>query len=305
MSEYNGNGATAMRLVSIVDDVAVGAKMRRSGKSTRQRSDIQTPAGADEARNTIQEQRIVDDKKRACTTLNSMKSSTGMTDDEKPTTSVSSSLIKKDEDVLFGRGKAYYFEHYGNTYFRRLCADRLDQYRVASTRSKKVSIIYGILNDINALGGRFLKRDHNGCWHETSADIAKQKTGRTLRDALVKLKKDVMKTHEKKGVKRIPSPTISSSNVSLHSLGHQERLDMRQVVARQPCNDHNAVEGEEEYKLKSAHYYYMAEDGYCHYSHCPAPLTNLCHYNQRRCKNSSRSINIGTIQWTVTSYRMT
>lgn len=100
----------------------------------------------------------------------------------------------KNEDVLFGRGKVFFF-HPGNVYFRRLCADQLERYRSASSRLVKVSVIQEIINSIQGTGGRFLKRNSSGEWLETTSETAKEKTGHTLRDALGNRNKGILRMH--------------------------------------------------------------------------------------------------------------
>lgn len=106
-----------------------------------------------------------------------------------------SSLVDvKNEDVLFGRGKVFFF-HPGNVYFRRLCADQLERYRSASSRLVKVSVVQEIINSIQGTGGRFLKRNSSGEWLETTPETAKEKTGHTLRDALGNRNKGILRMH--------------------------------------------------------------------------------------------------------------
>mmetsp|Transcript_4293 Transcript_4293/g.7164 ORF Transcript_4293/g.7164 Transcript_4293/m.7164 type:complete len:350 (+) Transcript_4293:157-1206(+) len=230
------------KMPKVNNDVAPKVRKRRARKR-RQRSNTEsTDVEEVESRHGVQKRRVGRQN----------KISNGTRENDSNTPKASFSALIKNNDVLFGRGKAY-FEHPGNLEFRRICAENLNHYRIASCRSRKVSIIQEIQDEIRLSGGKFLKRDQDGHWQETSTNTAKEKVGHTLRDALVNSRNNgVMKMQEedrRKGANKrstsSPSPTSNhhSPTSSQDNSGIHRLLGARKGITE---NSKRLVEGKRE-----------------------------------------------------------
>jgi len=96
--------------------------------------------------------------------------------------------VPQDDDVLFGRGGGIN-KHIGNIHFRQIVQLRKQDYNDAEPKEVKAKITKEILAEINASGGRFLKkevmgshRDWTGWWIEANAEKAFAKTSQALRE---------------------------------------------------------------------------------------------------------------------------
>jgi hypothetical protein len=83
-------------------------------------------------------------------------------------------------DVLCGRGSGIY-KHPGNNKFRELIESYFPLYE-KTCKEEKTSISMMIVEDIKALGGRFLNQDkESGEWYEIERNEARQKAAQALR----------------------------------------------------------------------------------------------------------------------------
>jgi hypothetical protein len=72
----------------------------------------------------------------------------------------------------------------GNKRFREMVAASLDEYIEAGNRFEKSLVIHRIVDQIQAEGGRFLKKDTRvGKWCELTQQQSKEKVGHAIRDA--------------------------------------------------------------------------------------------------------------------------
>jgi hypothetical protein len=108
--------------------------------------------------------------------------------------------------------------HHGNATFRKLIHANVSAYIQASTKNDKTLVVKSIVDVIRQNGGRFVKQDSDGRWHDIGDSQAKEKVGHSLRDqvtALSKQKKDFASSS------RTPRRTSSNSvsSFSQTSLG--------------------------------------------------------------------------------------
>ncbi|GKY93342.1 hypothetical protein MPSEU_000301800 [Mayamaea pseudoterrestris] len=90
-----------------------------------------------------------------------------------------------DKDVVFGRGSISM--HPGNRSFRKLVADKLQDYLKTTTKVEKGMILRSIVAQVrmDSPHGGFVKKDiSNGRWYEVGDFLAREKTSQTFRDAL-------------------------------------------------------------------------------------------------------------------------
>jgi hypothetical protein len=72
----------------------------------------------------------------------------------------------------------------GNKHFRETIAAALDEYMKTANRFEKSLVVHRIVDQIQAQGGRFLKRDTRlEKWYELTPQQAKEKVGHAIRDA--------------------------------------------------------------------------------------------------------------------------
>jgi hypothetical protein len=84
-----------------------------------------------------------------------------------------------DKDVLSGRGGGTNL-HPGNRYYRDLIFNHRETYDVA-TKANKPNVSRKIVMMIRESGGRFLRRDGKGLYHEIGDTAAREKTSQALR----------------------------------------------------------------------------------------------------------------------------
>lgn len=83
-------------------------------------------------------------------------------------------------DVLLGRGKAYYY-HTGNRQLRDLVLERYSEYEEAKYSGKK-KVCVEVLQEIHSKQGRFLKKiDPTGPWMEVDDEAAQRKISHIFR----------------------------------------------------------------------------------------------------------------------------
>lgn len=91
-------------------------------------------------------------------------------------------------DVLCGRGGKIN-EHAGNCTFRATVEQYKERYNLESNKVSKASISRDIVGQINAKGGRFLKKDAvTGLWFEADLDHSLKKTSQALREGAPKIR---------------------------------------------------------------------------------------------------------------------
>jgi len=93
-------------------------------------------------------------------------------------------------DYLFGSGSAVCEEFslslscaVGNQRFREAITGTIQAYLNTDNRFQKSMVVHGIVNQIKARGGRFLKQDKTGKWVELRDQQTKEKVGHAIRDA--------------------------------------------------------------------------------------------------------------------------
>ena len=84
-----------------------------------------------------------------------------------------------DCDVLSGRGGGTNL-HPGNRYFRNLILSHLEMYDIAN-KSEKPNVARTIVQNIRDKGGRFLRKEKDGLYHEIGDEAAREKTSQGLR----------------------------------------------------------------------------------------------------------------------------
>mmetsp|Transcript_13783 Transcript_13783/g.26442 ORF Transcript_13783/g.26442 Transcript_13783/m.26442 type:complete len:369 (+) Transcript_13783:207-1313(+) len=85
-----------------------------------------------------------------------------------------------EKDVLMGRGKRI-SEWPGNIYFRQVVNKYRDEYN-SSSRKNKVGVAKSVLDDIHAIGGRFVQQNKGDKWEEVELDRAIEKACQALRE---------------------------------------------------------------------------------------------------------------------------
>ena len=74
-------------------------------------------------------------------------------------------------DVLWGKGRPIQ-HHRGNVQLRELVEDYLEEYQAANLSLDKTAIVQKVCSMIKARSGRFLKKDDDDWWRETSHEYA-------------------------------------------------------------------------------------------------------------------------------------
>ena len=74
-------------------------------------------------------------------------------------------------DVLWGKGRPIQ-HHRGNVQLRELVEDYLDEYQAASLSLDKSAIVQKVCLMIKSHSGRFLRKDNDGWWRETTHEYA-------------------------------------------------------------------------------------------------------------------------------------
>jgi hypothetical protein len=116
-------------------------------------------------------------------------------------------------DVLLGRGGATN-NHVGNKRFRIIVAQHQDEYLKAK-KKEKANIAKIIVKQIQANGGRFLRRDDSGmAWVTVPDKRAQEKTSQALREGL-----DVR--HKRFRPERMPKTTATTTSSSTDQHQHK------------------------------------------------------------------------------------
>jgi hypothetical protein len=89
-------------------------------------------------------------------------------------------------DVLMGKGRPNQ-QHPGNVHLRMLVEDCIDEYQAAHGLVDKSDIVHKVCLMIKDRSGRFLQKDDDGWWRES-----------TYADAVAKVRKLFQGTHRKK-----------------------------------------------------------------------------------------------------------
>jgi hypothetical protein len=87
-----------------------------------------------------------------------------------------------DHDVVCGRGKGSY-NRPGNKAFRTLLQQHVRDYLTARTKLDKSLVLSTIVEQVRRRG-RFVKRGKDGRWHEIGDDVAREKVGHAIREAI-------------------------------------------------------------------------------------------------------------------------
>jgi len=86
----------------------------------------------------------------------------------------------RDNDVLLGKSK-FAFHHHGNSLYRQLIDEHWKEYQKASRYRGKAIVVQRILNEIDAVGGRFLKF-RNEFWEVVHHDEIHTKVAHAFRN---------------------------------------------------------------------------------------------------------------------------
>ncbi len=96
-------------------------------------------------------------------------------------------ITPNENDVLLGRGGKS-FDHIGNRKLRDLATVYFERYNTAK-KNDKTSVAQDIVEHIQNLGGRFLKKEQqpleegsDSCWVEVSNKVAVEKASQMIRD---------------------------------------------------------------------------------------------------------------------------
>ena len=122
-------------------------------------------------------------------------------------------------DVCCGRGKKNW-RHHGNAMFRKLIHANVAGYMKATTKNDKTLVVKSIVDIIRQNGGRFLKKDSEGVWHDIGDSQAKEKVGHSLRDQVTALSKQKKDPPSASASPRRPSTTSFSSYSTQNSAAH-------------------------------------------------------------------------------------
>ena len=116
------------------------------------------------------------------TKLNNTKTSTPLLRPQEPGGSLPIDYEPTKLDVCSGRGKRNW-NHSGNAAFRDLIQHSTPAYMSASTKNEKTTIVCNIVEEMRALGCKFLKEDSKTrCWYDIGDAQAREKVGHSLRD---------------------------------------------------------------------------------------------------------------------------
>lgn len=97
--------------------------------------------------------------------------------------------MPSEYDVICGRGKEC-FEHVGNRRYRVTIDINLNRYAEAKTKLQKSVIVMSIVDQVkgNSPFGGFIKKDSaTGKWYRVTDNLAREKVGQSLREALLQL----------------------------------------------------------------------------------------------------------------------
>lgn len=94
-------------------------------------------------------------------------------------------IVPSNDDVLMGRGGRNN-QHVGNERLRDMARAKAAQYKAADKKEKS-DISLKLVRQVNANGGRFLKRDPVSMqWHLVAMELSREKASQCLRDAVSK-----------------------------------------------------------------------------------------------------------------------
>ena len=100
--------------------------------------------------------------------------------------SMADTLGVRTQDVLCGKGKAFY-SHSGNQRFRAVVDAHLQNYLKQQTKAARTKIVSSVTDIVLGSGGRFLRWSHDagvdGSWEVLSNDESRAKVSQTIRDA--------------------------------------------------------------------------------------------------------------------------
>ena len=98
---------------------------------------------------------------------------------------LAASFAPGDYDVICARGKENY-NHVGNRRFRLTIEMNIGKYLKAATKLDKSLLVIQIVDTVRggSNGGGFVKRDEDGRWIEIGDQLAREKVGHALRDAI-------------------------------------------------------------------------------------------------------------------------
>lgn len=91
-------------------------------------------------------------------------------------------VVPSNEDVLFGKGRVLP-THPGNNRMNELIEERLEAFIQADKKVNKTATFFKpVVDEIVAMGGRFLRQDKDGNWEEVDYNTALDKVGHGFRN---------------------------------------------------------------------------------------------------------------------------
>jgi hypothetical protein len=99
------------------------------------------------------------------------------------TTPLEQSFSPGIHDVICARGKQA-FNHIGNKKLRAIIELSRDAYGAANTKAERSAVVSGVVDAIRAHGAGFVKQEKNGQWIAVSGNLAREKVGQQLREAV-------------------------------------------------------------------------------------------------------------------------
>lgn len=99
---------------------------------------------------------------------------------------LSSDFAPGEYDVVCGRGKGSY-NRPGNMHFRAIVRDHIDEYLAARSKIDKSLVLNKIIEEVREQDegrARFVKQDKAGKWIEIGNEVAREKCGHAIREAI-------------------------------------------------------------------------------------------------------------------------
>jgi hypothetical protein len=148
-----------------------------------------------------------------------------------PTTVV---LDLNPNDVLLGRGTGT-AAYEGNIKFRKLIKEYKEIYTsVDTTRHMKVVIANKVLNEIRSRGGRFVRKENKGVYHEAEEEVALEKVKQALRQRHgCREKRDDGSSQRKRTVQPTKERTVQPASTTKAPSLNRDRSISSQIVRLQ------------------------------------------------------------------------
>jgi hypothetical protein len=137
-------------------------------------------------------------------------------------------------DVLLGRGTGT-AAYEGNIKFRKLIKEYKEIYTsVDTTRHMKVVIANKVLNEIRSRGGRFVRKENKGVYHEAEEEVALEKVKQALRQRHgCREKRDDGSSQRKRTVQPTKERTVQPASTTKAPSLNRDRSISSQIVRLQ------------------------------------------------------------------------